>query len=346
MKKDWLQIRLLRRWLANSAQAVCAPRIFGLLLIALIALGSLSCRPKVEQVNDQPLPDEPAPGGNLRIYALDVGQGDGLLIISPQGKTVLIDAGPTEAGDEVVAALRAHGVKQIDLMVATHPHADHIGGMKKVFDTFRVRKFLDSGQTYGTATYEKLLREIQDNKTPYIKAVRGQSIEIEPDVKFDVYGPPTPLFSNSDIGTDRSVQNANSIVLRLSYGSFAMLFMGDAEFETEARMMTAGANLRANVLKVGHHGSRHATSGKFLTAVAPQFSIISVGENNDYGHPAQLTMDRLKKASIKTLRTDLSGEIEIFSDGKTFDARPSRKATLAQTWAGRQPVRNELTVNP
>lgn len=316
------------------------------LLLTLFVFALISCRPKVEQVNDQPAPDEPAPGGNLRIYALDVGQGDGLLVISPQGKTVLIDAGPTEAGDEVVAALRNHGVKQIDLMIATHPHADHIGGMKKVFDTFRVKKILDSGQTYGTATYEKLLREVQENKTSYIKAVLGQSIELEPGVKFDVYGPPHPPFSEADIGKDRSVQNANSIVLRLSYGSFAMLFTGDAEFETEARMMKAGNNLQANVLKIGHHGSRHATSGNFLTAVAPQFAIISVGEGNDYGHPAQLTLDRLKKANIKTLRTDLSGEIEIFSDGKTFDARPGRKATLAQTWAGRQPVRNELSVNP
>jgi competence protein ComEC len=316
------------------------------LLLALFVFALISCRAKVEQVNDQPAPDQPAPGGNLRIYALDVGQGDGFLVISPQGKTVLIDAGPTEAGDEVVAALRQHGLRQIDLMIATHPHADHIGGMKKVFDTFRVKKFLDSGQTYGTATYEKLLREIQENKVPYVKAVRGQAIEVEPGLKFDVYGPPNPPFSDADIGKDRSVQNANSVVLRLSYGSFSMLFTGDAEFETEDQMMKAGANLQANVLKIGHHGSRHATSGKFLAAVAPQFAIISAGASNDYGHPAQLTLDRLKKANIQTLRTDLSGAIEIFSDGKTFDARPARKAALTQTWAGRQPVRNELMVNP
>jgi competence protein ComEC len=321
-------------------------QFISILLIAFLAFALLSCRAKVEQVNDQPAPDQPAPGGNLRIYALDVGQGDGFLVISPQGKTVLIDAGPTDAGDEVVAALRQHGLRQIDLMIATHPHADHIGGMKKVFDTFRVKKFLDSGQTYGTATYEKLLREIQENKVPYVKAVRGQAIEVEPGLKFDVYGPPHPPFSEADIGKDRSVQNANSVVLRLSYGSFAMLFTGDAEFETEDQIMKAGANLQANVLKIGHHGSRHATSGKFLAAVAPQFAIISVGASNDYGHPAQLTLDRLKKANIQTLRTDLSGAIEIFSDGKTFEARPARKATLTQTWAGRQPVRNELSVNP
>jgi competence protein ComEC len=315
-------------------------------LLALFVFWLISCRAKVEQVNDQPLPDEPAPGGNLRIYALDVGQGDGLLVISPQGKTVLIDAGPTEAGDEVVAALRSHGVKQIDLMIATHPHADHIGGMKKVFDTFRVKRLLDSGQTYGTATYEKLLAEVQQNKTAYVKAVRGQTIELDSGVKFDVLNPGANLLTDKEVGEGRSVQNANSVVLRLSYGAFAMLFTGDAEFETEAQMMEDGLPLNAQVLKIGHHGSRHATSGKFLEAVKPQFAIISNSADNDYGHPSQFTLDRLKKANIKTLRTDLSGEIEIFSDGKSFDARPGRKATLAQTWAGRQPVRNELSVNP
>jgi beta-lactamase superfamily II metal-dependent hydrolase len=321
-------------------------QFIGGLLLVFLAFVLVSCRPKVEQVNDPPPPDEPAPGGNLRIYALDVGQGDGLLVISPQGKTVLIDAGPTEAGDEVVAALRNHGVKQIDLMIATHPHADHIGGMKKVFDTFRVKRLLDSGQTYGTATYEKLLAEVQQNKTAYVKAVRGQTIELDSGVKFDVLNPGAKLLTEKEVGKDRSVQNANSVVLRLSYGTFAMLFTGDAEFETEAQMMEDDLPLNAQVLKIGHHGSRHATSGKFLEAVKPQFAIISNGADNDYGHPSQFTLDRLKKANIKTLRTDLSGEIEIFSDGKTFDARPGRKATLAQTWAGRQPVRNELSVNP
>lgn len=307
-------------------------------------MGLLSCRAKVEEGHDKL--EAPAPGGNLRIYALDVGQGDGLLVISPQGKTVLVDAGPTDAGDEVVAALRRHGVKQVDLMIATHPHADHIGGMKKVFDTFRVNRLLDSGQTYGTVTYEKLLREVKENKVAYVKAVRGQTIELDSGVKFEVLNPGQKLLTESEVGEGRSVQNANSVVLRLSYGNFAMLFTGDAEFETEAQMMEGGLPLSAQVLKIGHHGSRHATSGKFLSAVKAQIAVISSSADNEYGHPSQMTLDRLKKANIKTLRTDLSGEIEIFSDGKTFDARPSRNATLAQTWAGRQPVRNELSVNP
>ena len=314
---------------------------FGIVILALFALGLLSCRPTVEEGQDK----ASAPGGSLRVYALDVGQGDSLLILSPQGKTVLIDAGPSDAGDEVVTALRNHGVKQLDLVVATHPHADHIGGMKKVMDAFPVKKFLDSGQTYASATYERMLREIQENKISFIKAVRGQAIELEPGIKLDVLNPGKQLLT--DVRSGGSLENANSVVLRLSYGEFAMLFTGDAEFETEAQMLDSGMKVNAQVLKIGHHGSRHATSGKFLEAVNPQVAVISDGVSNDYGHPSQFTLDRLKKANIKTLRTDLNGEIEIFSDGKTFDARPARKATLAQTWAGRQPPgRHEPLASP
>lgn len=312
-------------------------KLFVLLLIACFAVGLSSCRPKVEEGHDKLSSEGAAPSGSLRIYALDVGQGDSLLVLSPQGKTVLIDAGPTDAGDEVVTALRQHGVKQLDLAVATHPHADHIGGMKKVMDTFPVKKFLDSGQTYTSATYEKMLREIQENKIGFIKAVRGQTIELEPGMKLEVLNPGKQLLT--DVRSGGSLENANSVVLRLSYGQFAMLFTGDAEFETEAQMMESGAKLSAQVLKIGHHGSRHATSGKFLETVNPQVAVISDGTNNDYGHPSQETLDRLKRANIKTLRTDLNGEIEIFSDGKGFEARPARQAALAQTWAGRQPPR-------
>jgi competence protein ComEC len=312
-------------------------QIFISLLIALFALGLFSCRAKVEEGRDKLETDQPAPSGSLRIYALDVGQGDGLLVISPQGKTVLIDAGPAEAGDEVVASLQRHGVKQVDLAVASHPHADHIGGMKTVIEAFPVKRFLDSGQTYGSATYERMLRAIQENKINFIKAVRGQTIELEPGLKLEVLNPGKQLIK--DIRSGGSVENANSVVLRLSYGQFAMLFTGDAEFETEAQLMENGVNLQAQVLKIGHHGSRHATSGKFLQAVQPQVAVISASADNDYGHPSQATLNRLKKANVKTFRTDLSGAIEIYSDGKTFEVRPARNATLAETWAGRQSSR-------
>ena len=318
-------------------------QLFGALFIALFVLGLFACKPKIEE-GQLPASEIPA-AGSLQIFALDVGQGDSLLIISPQGKSVLIDAGAVEAGDDVVNALRNHGVNQLDLVVATHPHADHIGGMKRLLDNVPVKKFLDSGQTYSTVTYEKMLQEIKDKKIAFIKAVRGQNIELDSGVKFEVLNPGKELFKEGNIGSGRSVQNANSVVLRLSYGTFAMLFTGDAEFETEAQMMTAGLNLSADILKIGHHGSRHATSGKFLTAVNPKVAIISDGATNDYGHPAQLTLDNLKKASIKTFRTDLNGEVAITSDGKQYDVKPARQANPNELWIGRQPA-HELAANP
>lgn len=317
-------------------------RVFSSALFCALLIFSLACQRETPKPEPEP---EPLKGdGRLNIYALDVGQGDSLLVISPGGKTVLIDAGPVSAGDEVVAALHQHGVKILDLVVATHPHADHIGGMRQVMQNFTVRKFLDSGQTYASQTYERMLSEIQARNISFIKARQGQHIEIEPNVSLEVLSPGRKFFT--EVRSGGSVANANSIVLRLSYQDFAMLFTGDAEFETEALMMDSGATLKAQVLKIGHHGSRHATSGKFLAAVAPKAAIISDGATNDYGHPSQFTLDRLRRAGVQTYRTDLNGEIAIVTDGRTFEIKPSRKASLAAIWLGRQPPQHELTASP
>jgi competence protein ComEC len=273
--------------------------------------------------------------GQLRVYALNVGQGDGFLIISPEGKSVLIDAGPVGAGDEVVAALRKRRVRSLDLAVATHPHADHIGGMRQVIEKVEVKNFLDSGQVFASDEYERLLRTIRDNRIKFIEAKRGMKFDLDSGVKLEVSNPQGDGQWITKVRPNGSIENANSVALRLSYGDFSMLFTGDAEFETEALMMKSGAPLRAQVLKVGHHGSRHATSGKFLEAVNPEAAIISCGDDNKYGHPAQPTLDRLRRANVKVYRTDLSGEIAIITDGKKFDIRPTRQTTLAALWQGR-----------
>lgn len=300
-----------------------------------------ACRREPQQQQPQEPASEPvSTDGRLSVYALDVGQGDGLLVISPGGKSVLIDAGPTDAGDEVVAALQQHGIRTLDLVVATHPHADHIGGMRKVMENFRVRKFLDSGQTHTSKTYERMLEEIQTRRISFIQARRGMNIELDSGAKIEVLNPGQNFIT--EVRNGGSVLNANSVVLRLSYGNFALLFTGDAEFETEALLMNEGLNLSAQVLKIGHHGSRHATSGKFLETVKPQAAIISDGATNDYGHPSQFTLDRLRKARVQTYRTDLQGELTIISDGKNLEIKPARRATQAQIWFGRQPVVNGL----
>jgi beta-lactamase superfamily II metal-dependent hydrolase len=286
-------------------------------------------------------PGEIPIAGSLQVYLLDVGQGDSLLIVSPGGKHVLVDAGPAQAGDEVVAALQRHGVQSLDLVVATHPHADHIGGMRRVLDKFTVNNFLDSGQEHPTATYERLIKAIKDKGINFIEAQRGQTFELDSGAKLEVLNPMGNGKWITEVRTGGSVENANSIVLRLSYGDFAMIFTGDAEAETEAEMIKAGGNLRAQVLKIGHHGARYATSDEFLRAVQPSHAVISDGADNKYGHPTQETLDRLRRSNTEVFRTDLQGEIAIISDGKNFLLKPTQQADVAAIWQGRQPVKGE-----
>src|SRR5499426_2687030 len=263
--------------------------------------------------------------GRLQIYALDVGQGDSALIITPEGKSVLIDAGPPQAGDEVVAALRKRDVQSLDLAVATHPHADHIGGMRQVIENFGVKNFLDSGQVYASKEYERMIQAIVEKGIKFIPAKKGMKFDLDSGVKLEVLNPQGDGQWITEVRRGGSVENANSVVMRLSYGNFSMLFTGDAEIETEDLMMKSGATLRAQVLKVGHHGSRYATSARFLEAVAPEAAVISVGAGNRYGHPARQTLDRLQKAGVKIYRTDLNGEIAIVADGNTFEIHPARQ---------------------
>jgi beta-lactamase superfamily II metal-dependent hydrolase len=294
----------------------------------------------------------PTPGppfetqGKLQIFALDVGQGDGLLIISPTGKTVLIDAGNPRAGDEVVVALARHNVRAVDLAVATHPHADHIGGLRRVIGKMTVNSLLDSSQTYDSDEYEKLLRAVKARKINYVAAKKGQTFDLGSGVKLEAFNPRGDNHWITQVREGGSVENANSVVLRLTYGNFAMLFTGDAEAETEAEMINAHSPLRAQVLKVGHHGSRYATSEKFLSAVSPQAAIISCGADNRYGHPSQPTLDRLKKAKAEVYRTDLGGEVTIISDGNTFQVSTAHRPDLASLWQGRIELDASLLAQP
>ncbi len=262
--------------------------------------------------------------GRLQVYALDVGQGDSQLIISPEGKSVLIDAGPPQAGDEVVAAIKKRNINSVDLAVATHPHADHIGGMRTVCENVEVKNFLDSGRKYASNEYNRLLQVIIEKKIKFIQAKKGMKFDLDSGVQLETLNPQGDQFINK-VRSGGSIENANSIVLRLGFRNFSMLFTGDAETETEQFMMRFADPLRAQVFKVGHHGSRYATSGKFLEAVGPEVAVISCGAGNRYGHPAQSTLDRLQKAGTKVYRTDLNGEISIITDGNKFEVHTERR---------------------
>ena len=247
--------------------------------------------------------------GKLTAYFLDVGQGDSALFFY-EGKTILVDAGEYEMGDRVVGELLSRGVTRIDLLVATHPHSDHIGGMQTVIETFPVGKVLDTGLPHPSPAYEHFLETIEQRRIPYLVAEQGQTVDIDPSLRIVVLSPPKDQ-SADDL-------NANSIVLRISYGVIDFLMTGDLGKEEEDALIQTGYTIEAEILKVGHHGSSSSTSPAFLARVRPETAVISVGEDNPYGHPHTETMALLEKSGVVVYRTDRDGTILVRSDGMSY----------------------------
>lgn len=313
---------------------ILAVLAIALLLILLLGYFWLSKRKPSPSPQPQPSGDE------LQVHMLDVGQGDSILIVAPGGKTVLVDAGTPGSGKVVMEAMKRYGLQQIDLMVATHAHADHIGGADEVIRATKVVSVLDSQVPNTTKNYEDFLKAIKERGAKYIGAQPGQKFDLGGGAQLTVLAPIQPFFTKDQLRSGANEPNANSVVTRLDYGDFSLLLTGDAEAETEARMMKNGENIKANVLKVGHHGSRYASSEDFLRAGGFESAIISDGEDNRYGHPSQEALDRMKARGIKIYRTDLQGEITITTRGHGYQIQTARAAT-GDLWAGRLPQKNE-----
>ncbi|HKQ99777.1 MAG TPA: ComEC/Rec2 family competence protein, partial [Pyrinomonadaceae bacterium] len=319
----------------RDQQARAGSRALVVLVIVgvfLIIAGILLVR-YLNKREPHPSPSPPS-GDELQVHVLNVGQGDSILIIAPGGKTVLVDAGPPGTGRVVLDAMQRYNVKQIDLMVATHSHADHIGGADEVLRRTKVSAVLDSRVPHPTKSYEDFLREIEGTGAKYIAAVPGQTFDLGGNAVLTVLAPIQPFFTQDQLRSGANEPNANSVVTRLDYGDFSMLLTGDAEAETEERLMKAGANLKAKVLKVGHHGSRYASSEKFLRQGGFEAAVISDGAENRYGHPSQSALDRLKALGVKLYRTDLQGEITITSRGAGYEIRTEMEPG-ADLWEGR-----------
>ena len=316
----------------------------------------------------------PASGGELVVRILDVGpvNGDSILISSPAGKTVLIDAGDTTKGKAVVEALKRHNVQQIDYLIATHPHPDHIGGAAEVFKAVKVLNVIDNGQepsippdlapqpkatpTKKTATkpaptratskqiasitkfYDDYKAGVSASGATYVRTQPGTKVDLGGGALLTILAPSEPLFTKEQMKGGGNEPNANSIVARLDYGSFSMLLAGDAEDQTEHRMLTKDLDLEGQVLKVSHHGSKYASSSDFLNRVKPEIAIISCGAWNRYGHPAQAVLDRLRAVNptVKLYRTDLHGEITLTTRGKQGDTVvKTAKEANEELWVGR-----------
>lgn len=252
-----------------------------------------------------------APSDLLTVSYIDVGQGDSQFLQLPGGKTMLIDGGEAEYGQTVIDYIDGLQVEKIDYVIATHPHSDHIGGLPAVIDHFEIGEIYMPKVQSNTQIFERLLTSIQNKNLKIKTAKSGVTILSENGLDAKLIGPVSDSYSDL---------NNYSAVLHLTYGNTSFLFTGDAEDKSEKEMLSqyGPEQLRADVLKVGHHGSSYSTIPQFLSAVSPTYGVISCGTGNQYNHPESVTLEKLEKAHTDLYRTDLSGTILFQSDGTSI----------------------------
>ena len=288
----------------------------------------------------------PPPSGKepLTVRVLDVGLGDSVLVVAPSGKTVLIDAGPPGAGKKVLDALKRAGITRLDFLIATHAHADHVGGADDVLKALEVGQVFYSGYPHTSREYDDFLKAVQQKNVKLEKAAPGTTLDLGDGALLRVLAPIEPFFEEKEMAAGGNKPNANSVVARLDYGEFSMLLPGDAEEQTERRMTERGADFSTAGLKVAHHGSKYATSADFLKRGGFRWAVISTGADNRYGLPSPDTLARLKAANVKLYRTDLQGEITITTRGQADDVKvtAAREPKTGQDiWAGLPALRDD-----
>jgi competence protein ComEC len=249
--------------------------------------------------------------GVLSVHFIDVGQGDAILIQSPLGKTMLIDGGDSknECVRKLLDYLSELQVDTIDILVSTHPHVDHIGGLISVLEQFSVGRVYDSGKIHETSVFYKYLSFINEKDIPFEILRRGDRVVLDPEVEIVVLHPV------GEVGLPNLSVNDCSLVLKVIYGRVQVLLTGDISGAVEEKLVHEGFSIDSDVLKVSHHASRYASSSEFLDAVDPSFAIVSVGIDNSYGHPHDEVLERFDERKITTFLTSIDGTIVIETDG-------------------------------
>ena len=295
--------------------------IFAFVMTAVIALSLCGCAAVQEFLNEDLSGSESSltesktetnKSENLVSHYIDVGQGDSEFIELPDGTTMLIDAGTADYGDTVVDYIQNLGYSKIDYLVGTHPHADHIGGMQKVVKSFDIGTVYMPKASTNTKTYENLLTEIKNKGLKIKTAKAGVSIISDNDLNIDILAPNSSEYDEI---------NNYSAVIKITYKDNKFLYMGDAEKLSEDEIK---ADVSADVIKIGHHGSTSSSSKNFVQKVTPEYAVICVGEGNTYGHPKDSIIKRWEKIGAKILRTDNDGSITITSDGENISVKTEK----------------------
>ncbi len=248
----------------------------------------------------------------LEIHFIDVGQGDSIFINHADFK-MLIDGG--DRFSPVSNYLTSLGIEEIDVVVATHPHADHIAGLISVLRRFEVKEVFDSGLPYTTVTFQNYLLTIYERKIEFTEARAGMRRDISENFYFEILHPADPILPKV---------NDVSIAIRMVYDEVSFLFMGDAETHSEYEIIERYDDIQSNVIKIGHHGSRTSSHEEFIISVSPEIAVIQCGLNNRYGHPHTETIQTLEKFEIPYYITAVNGNIVMITDGKTIEIQTEK----------------------
>lgn len=288
----------------NKKSRQIAVRISSIILLAVLFL---FINQYIAPSNQETEPALKLGSDTLEVYFIDVGQGDSILI-ETGSHSMLIDAGENNKGATVVSYLEAKNIKKLDYVIGTHPHSDHIGGLDTVIKSFPVDNIIMPPITHTTETFEDVLDAIDNKNLKITKAVAGNHYTLGP-ASFTIVSPNSSSYEDL---------NDYSVGILLTYGDNSFLLTGDAQKLSEEEMLANGIDLSADVIKLSHHGSAYSSSSAYLDAVNPTYAVISVGEDNAYGHPHAEVLQAMLDREIELYRTDKQGTVVFTSDGKTI----------------------------
>ena len=251
--------------------------------------------------------------GLLKVYLFDVGQGDSVFIETPNGNQILIDGGPDTSVLQKLGEVMPFYDKDIDMLMVSHPHADHIVGLIEVLNRYEVKSIIEAKESYNSAEFRAWQEAVKDENANEVEAIVYKIIDLGNDVTLTILHP-----FESVTGDNPKNLHDDVVVAMLKYGELEVMLTGDMETKVERRLIMEGYDLDSDILKVGHHGSKTSTSEEFLSAVSPEVAVIQVGAKNRYGHPSPDILKRLEDYGIKYYRNDIDGDVELVSDGKNY----------------------------